>query len=130
MADEPRVIPPPSVDPTTLTTEALRREIRLLSEALDYRFDNLSAEINSRLDSAEKLMNEKFHSVEQRFTLLGEQRQEAHEATTTAVAAALQSQKEAVAKSEAATNKLKEIAKSPDESEEIRQLAANAVAQR
>jgi small-conductance mechanosensitive channel len=98
-----RGIPPP--DPTALTNDALRREIALLRKSLNRRFEGIEAELNSRLQSGEKLMNVKFRSVEQRFVSNAEQRSESQAATTTAVAAALQAQKEAVAKSEAATSK-------------------------
>lgn len=98
-------IPPPSIDPTLLTTEALRREIALLDASITRRMASLEAELDSRLGSTEKLVNEKFASVDKQFEMLGVLREQGHEATETAVSAALQAQKEAVAKSEASTAK-------------------------
>ena len=95
----------PIIDPTVLTTEALRREIGLLEAEVDRRFRQLQKELAVRLE-AERLMTEvQLAKIEQHFEINRRHRQETKEATQLAIAAALQSQKEAVSKSETATNR-------------------------
>lgn len=92
MADPPHVTPHP--DPTVLTTDALRREIAALRELLE-----------AKLESLEQWTRGRFEREELRFTLVEQQRQEQKVDTGEQVQAALVAQKEAVSKSEAATNK-------------------------
>jgi phage-related minor tail protein len=84
----------PVPDPTALTTEALRREIQ-----------NLKEQMESKLDAAKELRDEKFNSVDDKLDLGERQRVEQKADTEKAITAALEAQKEAANKSEAAVAK-------------------------
>lgn len=88
----------PVPDPTSLTTEALHREIRALREL-----------IFERLDRNAQVADEKFDSVKTQLRLIERQRVEQKADTSAAVAAALSAAKEAVKEqttaSEARTDK-------------------------
>jgi hypothetical protein len=92
-------------DPTTLTTQGLLREIALLTARMDTRMSGMDA-----------LNNERFLKIEHWLSMIESHRQEQKLDTQTAVAAALQAQKESVnqqtiasersiSKSEASTSK-------------------------
>ena len=82
----------PIPDPTTLTTQALEREIGQLESRITVVETNLLSEVRH----AGQLTSEKFHTVEQQFELVERQRVEQKSDTKTAVDAALAAQKEAV----------------------------------
>ncbi len=75
--------PPPSVDPTALTTQALLREIASLKELL-----------TALMEGHSELDKERFREIEERFVLIERQRIEQKKDTTTAIDAALAAQKE------------------------------------
>jgi DNA repair exonuclease SbcCD ATPase subunit len=103
MNEYPDPIPPPSIDPTRLTTEALRREIALLEISVQRRIASVEAEIDVRLNSTQELRDEQFKGMQERFLrvqkefeLIERQRVEQKKDTKDAVDAALTAQKEAV----------------------------------
>lgn len=98
--------PPPTIDPTTLTTQALTREIAGVRELIENKISSLDA-----------VTNKEFEKVETQFQLIERQRVEQKSDTEKAVQAALSAAKEAVkeqttaseksiSKSETATNEL------------------------
>jgi hypothetical protein len=100
-ADSSRPVP----DPTTLTTDALHREVKALRELIE-----------SELQATSQVTFEKFRSIETQLSLVEAQRIEQKADTKAAIDAALTAQKEqvreqviaserAIAKSEAATSK-------------------------
>ena len=95
----------PLVDPTVLTTEALRREIGLLESEVNRRFAALERELTVRLENERALTQVELEKIEQHFDVNRRHRAETKSATELAIAAALQAQKEAVSKSETATNR-------------------------
>jgi hypothetical protein len=94
-------------DPTTLTTEALRREIHLLRELVEAKFDSIK-----------EIEGEKFSSINKRFELVEQQRLEQKADTKAAVDAALTAQKEAVKEQTTAS----ELAISKSENATAKQL--------
>jgi hypothetical protein len=50
-----QVIPPPSIDPTTATKESMLREVALLEQSFERRFNFVQAEIDVRLRDLEQL---------------------------------------------------------------------------
>jgi len=142
----------PVPDPTTLTTEALRREvaalqvlieqrIRALGELVDEKLRTLSTELDGRAQACvqameaiqdtiaanaageKSLMEEKFKKVEQQFELVENQRVEQKVDTKSAVDAALIAQKEAVREQTTASERA--IAKSETATnKQLEQLAA------
>jgi hypothetical protein len=113
----------PVPDPTTLTTEALRREIDALKELLtqaidgvrregendekriDQRHDALRVEFEQRIASAMSFCDGQFHRIAEQLLQVENLRVEQKKDTKDAVDAALTAQKDAVAKSEASTTK-------------------------
>lgn len=103
----------PYPDPSTLTTDALRREIGHLADALKVQ-----------MAAMEALTDEKFRSVDQQLALVERQRVEQKSDTKAAVDAALTAQKEAVKEQTTATATA--IAKSETiTSEQLKQLGVN-----
>ena len=110
-------------DPTTLTTDALRREIAGIDRELTQRretqlkdMDSLKVLLETEIQQARAVSLEQLHSIQTQFELIEKQRVEQKKDTKDAVDAALIAQKEAVqeqtiasglsiAKSEAATAK-------------------------
>ena len=110
--------PPPSIDPTVLTTEALNREIAAMKISIDQwreshlalqateqaavhdRFDLEAAALTRRLSSIENEMSSRLGTlqelVDKEFELVERQRVEQKKDTKDAVDAALTAQKEAV----------------------------------
>jgi hypothetical protein len=111
----------PVPDPTVLTTQQLLREIQLLRELLDVKNDSVKDILSSRMDSIDitiglieghlkgitegaanqisrlqELHNEKFESVQMMFMERDKRTEQLALADKTAIAAALQAQKEAV----------------------------------
>lgn len=114
MADETKGPPDqiPRPDPTVLTTEALHREIQALREMITREITH-RAEV---VDLKDNTTGEKFRSIETQFSLRDTAAEKLDVAGKTAIAAALQAQKEdaaarnesnaaAIAKSEAAFTK-------------------------
>lgn len=108
--------PPPVPDPTVLTTEQLLREVDRVQKLIDAKIEGSVGTLSARLDGMELVLAEKFQSVRQQFEIIESRRVEQKQDTKTAVDAALQAQKEAVAaqtdasekanaKTEAATTK-------------------------
>lgn len=119
--------PPPSIDPTVLTTEALQREILSLRQLLELRVTALREMLAQSTEDLHNLMvselevqsvrcEQQFEKVGLQLKLVEQQRIEQKADTKAAVDAALTAQKEAVAeqttasersiaKSEAATTK-------------------------
>lgn len=94
-------------DPTTLTTQALRREIGLLRELIEAKFDSMK-----------DIQHEKFGAIDKRFDLVEQQRLEQKADTKAAVDAALTAQKEAVKEQTTAS----ELAISKSENATAKQL--------
>lgn len=86
--------PPPTVDPTVLTTQALTREITAVREVIEQKITALS-----------DVQKEKFRAVAQQFTLIERGRKEQKEDTKAAVGAALSAAKEAVKEQTTASEK-------------------------
>jgi septal ring factor EnvC (AmiA/AmiB activator) len=84
----------PRPDPTTLTTAQLLRETQQLQELLEAKMAQVVA-----------VFDERFRSIDRQLELVEKQRLEQKQDTATSLDAALQAQKEAVAKTEAATTK-------------------------
>lgn len=131
-----------SADPTALTTDALKEAVRNLKENTTVRLDaidkatalfqadltrvptsvdkailNLREFLSGRMDKIDEVMNEKFLGIEKQFSERDKRTEQLSLADKTAIAAALQAQKEAagaqndsnalsVAKQEAAFTKL------------------------
>lgn len=98
--------PPPTIDPTVLTTQALTREIAAVRELIE-----------QKISSTTQITGKEFEKVETQFQLIERQRVEQKSDTEKAVQAALSAAKEAVkeqttaseksiSKSETATNEL------------------------
>ena len=79
-------------DPTELTTDALRREIAALEKL-----------IAIRIDYAEKIAQEKFRAIQSQLNEADKQRLEQKSDSSQALAAALDAQERAIAKSEGHT---------------------------
>ena len=106
----------PGPDPTTLTTQALYREVASLRELVEQRIaaldnkvqvmcDALTNEVHIAIANRDQLDDVKSDKVQQQFTLMEQQRREQKSDTQAAVQAALTAQKEAITKSEASTTK-------------------------
>lgn len=109
----------PLPDPTTLTTQQLRREIDLLESAVNTRFEGMdkaiqllqqfsdksptTAVLEQQIAALAALGEEKFRGVEKQFTERDKRTEQLSLADKTAIAAALQAQKEA-AGAQAETN--------------------------
>lgn len=106
----------PVPDPTSLTTEALMREVQTLRELLGQRIQSLDDKLSERLNGMVQSRDEEVKGIEDKLKLVEQQRVEQKKDTKDAVDAALTAQKEAVreqttasersiAKSETATTK-------------------------
>jgi DNA repair exonuclease SbcCD ATPase subunit len=105
--------PPPSIDPTTLTTQALTREIAALKELTEQRIEGL-----------ENLCREKFKAMHQTFKMVERQRIEQKQDTQMAVNAALKAQQDAVhEQTEASEKAINKSESSTNDS--LKQLAGN-----
>lgn len=109
----------PLPDPTTLTTQQLLREITMLKEAVDTRFSAMdkaiellqkfadksptTAVLEQQVSAQVSLTEEKFRGVEKQFSERDKRTEQLSLADKTAIAAALQAQKEA-AGAQAETN--------------------------
>jgi hypothetical protein len=87
-------------DPSTLTTDALRRDIGALQHVVESRLKCLEEVIILKTDAITGLKEVKFQKVQQQFDLLERARLEQKSDTAQRVDAALTAQKEAAAKSE------------------------------
>lgn len=87
----------PLPDPTVLTTEALHREIGILKETIEGQIkaikDSIAAETKANAD----LVREQFQGIQTQFDLIEKAADKLATADKTALAAALQAQKEAAA---------------------------------
>jgi hypothetical protein len=94
--DKPQTNPGwvPSPDPTLLTTENLRREVNTLREILEAKMDGLR-----------ELHEEKFSSIDVRFSERDTRTEQTSRDSKLAVDAALQAAEKAVSKSEVSTMK-------------------------
>jgi hypothetical protein len=90
----------PVPDPTTLTTEALHREVAAVKEILERQIECVRSEAKLTTDGITKLKEEKFSKVYAQFELVERARLEQKADTKDRVDAALSAQKEAAAKSE------------------------------
>jgi cobalamin biosynthesis Mg chelatase CobN len=108
------VRPPPSIDPTALTTEALQREISGLSDTMHREIAALRELVEAKIIGQSRICEERFGKIDKRFHLIEQQRLEQKQDTKAEVASALFAQKEAateqnrsntlaISKSEAAT---------------------------
>lgn len=101
--------PPPTIDPTTLTTEALQREILALRELLTQRIATLKELLEEKIMGAKAVREQELTAVRAMFKLIENQRVEQKKDTKDAVDAALSAAKEAVKEqttaSEARTDK-------------------------
>jgi hypothetical protein len=106
----------PVPDPTVLTTQALMREVEALRELLGQRIEALDDKMSERLTGVIRVRDEEVRGIEDKLSLVEQQRVEQKKDTKDAVDAALTAQKEAVreqttasersiAKSETATTK-------------------------
>ncbi len=99
--------PPPSIDPTLLTTEQLHREIGSLANVIDGKIDRVLTVIEvlgTKMEGHWALDLERFSKVDERFMFAEQQRLEQKNDTRKADEDALKAQKEAVTKSEAGTS--------------------------
>lgn len=119
----------PLPDPTLLTTQQLQREISLQENAVNTRFDGMDkaiellqkfadksptmAVLEQQIGSVTLLVEEKFNGVEKQFAERDKRTEQLSLADKTAIAAALQAQKEAAgaqAESNAASTAKQELA--------------------
>lgn len=102
-------------DPTTLTTQALLREVSTLREIIEARLDGMDraleraekypTAIDSAIKSVKEFYDEKFEGIELRFHERDLRFSQAEGYSKVAVEAALQAQMDSAAKSEAAFTK-------------------------
>ncbi len=113
MAQQPTQIMRPDPDPTVLTTENLRREIGNLKERIDIRLEsndkaiqlvqvatdsavlNLHRLITANIETLDKVTLQRFESIATQFSERDKRTEQLSLADKTAIAAALQAQKEA-----------------------------------
>jgi hypothetical protein len=126
MADRQAVNPPPTIDPTLLTTQQLLREMANLKEVIFTRLDGMDRAIvlfNENITRVPtdtdkqivrlrelvferfKVQDQKFDSVQTQFVERDKRTDQLSLADKTAVAAALQAAKEAVGKQQDASDK-------------------------
>jgi hypothetical protein len=109
MSDAPRPQPNggsrPVPDPTTLTTEALQREIKALGERVKAEADGLKEFVLAKMDGHAQDNCVRFGDIKERFVIIEAQRVEQKNDTQKAVDAALQAQKEAVREQTLASDK-------------------------
>ncbi len=90
----------PVPDPSSLTTEALHREIGTLRDLFTQEIKGLDAEFTCQINAINKIKEEKFDRIREHFDLIEQARLEQKADTKEKVDAALSAQKEAAAKSE------------------------------
>jgi hypothetical protein len=96
----------PDPDPTLLTTENLRREIANLKELIETATGDLHLLIESKLNALSAVTDERFSSIAIQFAERDKRTEQLSLADKTAIAAALQAQKEAAG----ATNESNSVA--------------------
>lgn len=116
-ADSPRgEAKPPVPDPTVLTTDALRREIKASTDLTNAKLEALAYRLDTKIDGNDRLSAERHEFTRRELANIEQRRLEHKEDTRSTVDTAFAGAEKAIAKSErAAADQIKSVEGSVDD---------------